>query len=190
MQKIFLLLKNNGFQVLFPLSFALLSCDDEEEVVPEYQIPRKDVYSFEVDSIQVEFELLNARGEQTTTFNYGEDIIFDLKVYNNGNYPFWRDAWDILGHDMFGVYRSNGHYEGIPWHYYEGFVDAILRGIGAHSLKHWQCPWSSKSSVKPTFPLMLNKDNHILSKGSYYAVAPVHIYDHLIGTCVIHFNIK
>lgn len=175
--------------IVLSLSLALVSCNDEEDIVPEYQIPHKDVYSFEVDSIQAEFALLNARGEQATTFAYGEDIIFDLKVYNNGNYPFWRDVRQILGNDMFRVYRSNGHYEGTPWHY-DDIGTLVFHGIAAHSMKHWQCPWSSASAIKPTPPLMLNTYNHRLSKGSYYAVAPVHIYDYLIGTCVIHFNIK
>ena len=56
--------------IVLPLSLALVSCNDEEDIVPEYQIPHKDVYSFEVDSIQAEFALLNTRGEQTTTFSH------------------------------------------------------------------------------------------------------------------------
>lgn len=174
---------------LLTLSFMIMSCG-EDDSPPEFQVPAETIYSSNLDSIQVDFALLNIRGEQTTSFAYGEDIIFDLKVYNKRDRNFWIPSWKyLLGDNMFRVFTSEGQDLGTSW-YYEDIDVLMYRAILAHSEKHWQCPWLSASTKEPTHPFVHKKKNRKLTKGKYYVVAPVHINDDKLITCVIYFNIE
>ena len=175
---------------LMTLSCSAVSCNDDDDKIPSFPVPEGELDTGELDSIQVTFSLLNSKGERTKTFSSGEDIIFDLTILNKRSQTFWYGSYyDLLGDDMFRVFTEKGMPIGTSWHYPEEDV-LIFRGIAPLSEKHWQCPWLSSSSTQPSSPFILNDKNRTLSKGKYYAVAPVHIGEQKDIVCTKQFEIR
>ena len=130
------------------------------------------------DSIRFDYRLLNEKGEEATEFNEGENIVFDLTVYNDGNDEVTLDKEEIdLVCSATRVYTKDGLYYGSPWDDIN-IIDIPERMywiiIDANGQKHWSYPWTYNKDYVVNAPLgswelgqMSIKDP--LSKGNYYA---------------------
>ncbi len=130
------------------------------------------------ESIRFDYRLLNEKGEEATEFNEGENIIFDLTVYNDGNDEVILDQDEIdLVCSATRVYTKDGVYYGSPWDNIN-IIDIpemiywII--IDANGQKHWSYPWTYNKDYVVNAPLgswelgqMSIKDP--LPKGNYYA---------------------
>ena len=94
-----------------------------------------------ITDFKVDFKLLNDKGEATSVFKYGEDIIFDLTITNQSNSSVevstYRDA--VTNENTFRVYTQNGQDMGRPWD--EIWAEFNLLWIKPRECHHWRCHW-------------------------------------------------
>lgn len=136
---------------------GLCSCssDDESDELKNNQA------TFRTENYSIGYSLRNEKGKRSTTFNEGENIIFEVTVYNNTGYELHlADERDILMKAL-SVFRSDGEYVGNPWE--TAFYTMELRWltVEARGSLHWSSSWiydssQVRSSVEP------------LPKGDYY----------------------
>ena len=123
---------------LLMIVVGMSSCSSEdgiEEQLAGYQT------SFLADAYGIGYSLRNEDGDRTTTFKVGENIIFDVTIFNATGYELhMADERDILMSVM-SVYRSDGEYVGNPFQ--SAFYTMELRWITveAHGRFHWSCSW-------------------------------------------------
>ena len=123
---------------LLMIVVGMSSCSSEdgiEEQLAGYQT------SFLADAYGIGYSLRNEDGDRTTTFKEGENIIFDVTIFNATGYELhMADERDILMSVM-SVYRSDGEYVGNPFQ--SAFYTMELRWITvkAHGRFHWSCSW-------------------------------------------------
>ena len=200
--------KNNfifGFLLFAGLLFSVVSCSSDDNVV---KIDEKGNDVFTNDEDNITFCLYNKDMQKTVSFKEGENIIFDLTIYNNTD-ATWTIKRDFNGGDLvldenfFCVYRENGERIGVPW---SGmFCEESNQqewSYSPHSVLHLKCSWYMDFSIATTHPLCKGADAGEdwlkLSKGSYYTKFTIS-YNTSIGQStpvmkkqefLIHFKIK
>ena len=153
--------------VLTALTFAACSSDDDE-IIPPYI----DTCSVITDAYQIDYFLRNEKGEVTTTFKEGENIIFHVKITNKtGNTIHLADSRDVLKGIM-SVYNSNGEYVGNPWE--KDFFTLELRWleVGKDGLE-WSCPWGLFSNSVDMSSIEIHSNftpTNPLPEGNYYCM--------------------
>lgn len=160
---------------------GMISCSDDE-----LDGLRDNQATFKTDLYSIGYSLKNTKGERTSTFKEGENIIFDVVIYNTiGNEIGLADERYILM-GAASVYHSNGEYVGNPWQ--SAFQTFELRWIHikANDYVHWSFPWiydegyasASSISTKVLSPM------DPLPKGSYYSMIKGSIMKHDMGSDV------
>ena len=170
------------------------------------------------DSVRVDFSLVNSRGDTTATFNYGEDIVFDLKVQSLTNdWLFYGNDYELFDsgeNNLFHVYSEDsevGNDYGSPVSLSDiGELQAVYLGRTL-APRHFKASWLG--AFKPSYPLSYTAHaKSPLPRGSYHVEAPVHVFiDHrLVGgmpeqlseirrieekdtiyiTCDLHFTVE
>ncbi len=165
-----------GSVFLFILcSFVLtLSCSKDQDEVR--------------NGIDLNFRLLNANGEEQTTFKSGDNIYFDLTIVNNCDtkivYTFeeWNDRVIKSGicengadmflpsaDELFCVYDETGKEVGVP---YDGmfcqFSEQTWMTIEPHSTFHLRCTWKETGRNEDiTYPICGCANMPDLSIGKY-----------------------
>ena len=180
-------------KIVVMLSFLLMifsvGCSSEEDDVNDNE------------GICLSFRLLNEKGEETTTFNKGENIFFDLEIVNNCDttlvYTFERgNDWvsengiskngaDMLfplsNEDFFCVFDKDDNKIGIP---YSGIYcyGKYWSAVESHSSYHIRCPWKQTDEqvwpdVRPTddvsFPCCKFSTMDDLPAGEYYVSSTI-----------------
>ena len=127
---------------LLMIVVGMSSCSSEEEFEVEVDEPLSANQAlFSSDAYDIGYSLRNEKGNRTTTFKEGENIIFDITILNGTGYKLYMaDERDILMSVM-SVFRSDGEYVGNPFQ--SAFYTMELRWITveAHSRFHWSCSW-------------------------------------------------
>lgn len=163
-----LLIMKKSILLLAAIMLMLAGCSSDEEIdglMDNQSTFRTDFYS-------IGYSLKNTKGDRTTTFKEGENIIFDVTIYNTyGNEIALADERDILM-GAASVFRSNGEYVGNPWQ--EAFYTMELRWIHikAHDCVHWSYPWIYDERYASTSSISTQKLSPMdpLPKGTYYSM--------------------
>lgn len=58
--------------------------------------------------VTANYHLLDKNGRETSAFNYGDEILFELIVKNSTNHTLKFEDWRMLVRDAFIVYNSEG----------------------------------------------------------------------------------
>lgn len=137
-----------------------------------------------MDSVEVDFELLNSERKESTTFAYGENIVFQVTLYNHSKKAVKLPRARILvgGDDAFMVYTKEGELVGRPWDLIA--VHAVYPeptySIESGGSFSWSCKWrdyvvesSEDDSLfegynKPFF-FVQAEERDDLAKGAYYS---------------------
>jgi hypothetical protein len=137
------------------LLFLLLGCHKEKTPFP----------------IQIEYALLNSKGEKTNSFKQGEEIIFQLSMTNVSQetwYLPFDSQYGILGNkDLFYVFKNK---EGIGSPQKDvSFLFKKALKFEPNSNKKFSIPWIVTDSTKIYFPFFYDKQNpnKILLSGTY-----------------------
>ena len=142
------------------MTFASCSKDDDETGA---------------DKIKVYFYLTNEKGEKTTTFKSGENIVLCANLQNStseaivlfdetdhSHEPEWKDF-----DNLFAIYEKSGKLIGKAW---DGISLGEIR-IQAGETIHWQCYWMEHTTEMPNIPPFVIKDiKEQLPKGEYYVL--------------------
>lgn len=138
-------------------TFCLASCssDDEEEVFKD---------------VAVKFSLINEKGEECTTFKYGENITFDLVIKNRTDQGI--ELLDVIDDNnyfinAFAVYTSDGQIVGYPYDKMRNpNADLLPRGT-----IHWRTCWMVNPTETTDYaPFISTALKEPLPKGNYYTV--------------------
>lgn len=158
-------MKKKCVLLLSALLLIMSGCsDDEPDGLKDNQA------TFRTDLYSIGYSLKNTKGERTTTFKEGENIIFDVTIYNTiGNEIALADERDILM-GAASVFQSNGEYVGNPWQ--AAFYSKELRWIliNANDCVHWSYPWIYDERYASTSSISTQKLSPMdpLPKGTYY----------------------
>ena len=150
--------------VLLSLGMFCACSSDDEDVIPQSE----EIKESEADSmsgkIRINCSLLNDSGEEVSSFNYGDDICFELRVVNNSEKVlFFFDDIVFIGGALFRVYSAEGKDMGTPWTSIG--KEYIAVGIEPNTTSRLICKWIAPISDRP---LEKNKENSPLPKGDYY----------------------
>lgn len=164
---------------------VMTACNSEEDDVNDNE------------GICLSFRLLNERGEETTTFNKGENIFFDLEIVNNCDttmvYTFekgndWisengisKNGPDMLfplsNEDFFCVFDKNDNKIGIP---YSGIYcyGTYWGTVESHSSYHVRCSWKVTEEElwhndNVSFPCCKFSNLNDLPVGKYYVSSTI-----------------
>ena len=131
----------------------------------------------------VRFKVLNAKGEETSVFKHGEDILFELTVMNEGEKPV--EAWKIIDlRDVFHVYTSDGKDMGKPWdEIFDPFY--VMRYIPAHGDFNWLCSWLEKKNF-----FVQKRPRTALPVGDYVARFSVTLENKHMVECNVDFKVE
>ena len=156
------------------LATSMTSCNKDDEEIR--------------NGIDLNFCLLNANGEEQTTFKSGDNIYFDLTIVNNCDtkmvYTFeeWNDRVVKSGickngadmflpsaEELFCVYDEAGKEVGVP---YDGmfcqFTAQTWMTIEPHSTSHLRCTWKETGRNEDiTYPICGCANMPDLSIGKY-----------------------
>lgn len=154
-------------------------------------------FTYDTDDVSVLFQLQNENGDETYTFNEGENIVFRLELKNSGHLSvILPENRDIVGHDLFRVYSvADAMDKGTPWDKLEG-VFMYLRAhsiLGDNSSKVYVCPWLVKSETnlsKETYSNFKINGVKPLSAGNYYSEFDIKLSDSQKVTCRREFTIR
>lgn len=173
--------------IVLLLATSLSGCSKSDDEV-YIDIPSEDVFTQIRDSVRVDFNLLNERGDTTTVFHEGEDIIFDLSIWTSANCPieFGSDK-ELLGKDVFRVFSSKGKDLGTAGIFTELNLFPYGSLVKDYPLK-WQYSWFGR--FRPKYPFSADYYRNALPKGDYYTIAPIHIHNINVIICSIHFTIQ
>lgn len=174
-------MKKNLF-LLIAIMTMLAGCSSDDELnglIGNQATFRTDFYS-------IGYSLKNTKGERTTTFKEGENIIFDVTIYNTyGNEIALADERDILM-GAASVFRSNGEFVGNPWQ--TVFYTCELRWIyiKANDRVHWSYPWIYDERYASTSSISIQNLSPMepLPKGTYYSMIYGRILKHDIDNKV------
>ena len=149
-------------------------------------------------ALDVEFSLMNEKGEKTNEFSEGENIIFRMEIKNSSDDDVvlaHTNIADILGHNAFRVYTIDGKDMGTPW---DDLIDDYLGAfvLSAHQTRVAECPWMNTSGLTDTNNentysglFIKNRANTKLSTGEYYSEFNIKLGNEDI-VCKQAFNIK
>ena len=190
------MLRNSFFYAMVALlMLALTGCSSEEEV--EEQLSANQAL-FSSDAYDIGYSLRNERGDRTTTFKEGENIIFDVTISNATGYKLhMADERDILMSAM-SVFRSDGEYVGNPFQ--SAFYTMELRWITveAHSRFHWSCSWiydgryvyDSRYGSSTSYSTNVLSPVAPLPKGAYYVMIKSNVMYHIADTPTLDSGTK
>ena len=137
------------------LCLSSCSSDDEEEIFKD---------------VAVKFSLFNEKGEETTTFKYGENIIFDLVIKNRTDQEVeLLDSFDDSNYyiNAFIIYTSDGLVVGYP---YDLIRDAEPYLLPRETI-HWRTCWMVNPTETTDYaPFISTALKEPLPKGNYYTV--------------------
>ena len=154
---------------LLMIVVGMSSCSSEEEFEVEVDEPLSANQAlFSSDAYDIGYSLRNERGDRTTTFKEGENIIFDITISNATGYLM----------SVMSVFRSDGEYVGNPFQ--SAFYTMELRWITveAHSRFHWSCSWiyderyvhDSRYGSSTSYSTNVLSPVAPLPKGAYYVM--------------------
>lgn len=143
--------------------------------------------------VGVDFRLLNENGEPSTTFNYGDDICFDLVVDNRSDSPLAIGANSgadtgpniVLGKDLFKVYSEQGEYVGVPWTSIG--ASYVFVAISPKETAHLSCHWMAQKAQRP---IEKNAQAEPLPRGKYYTQFEVTLYGSQKVKCRKEFSVR
>ena len=164
--------------------------EDSTVIVPDSFVADQDTLSVELDSVLMQFCLLNGLGDTTTTFREDDHIIFDLNVTNLSDTKFaiFRH-FCVVDSNLFRVFSSDGKDWGIPWEYSPERL-RLYYYLAKGAPKHVYCAWNSNSIRGTSNPIALKDDNPELPIGHYRAVASMaKVGSEHVLTCVAHFDV-
>ena len=176
---------------LLMIVIGMSSCSSEEEFEVEVDEPLSANQAlFSSDAYDIGYSLRNERGDRTTTFKEGENIIFDITISNATGYKLhMADERDILMSVM-SVFRSDGEYVGNPFQ--STFFTEELRWITveAHSRLHWSCSWiyDERYVHDDRYGSSTSYSTNVLSpvaplpKGAYYVMIKSNVMYHIADT--------
>jgi hypothetical protein len=158
--------------LMLPVSISSCSGDGIEWKLVCYQT------SFHADAYAIGYSLRNEDGDRATTFKEGENIIFDVTIFNATGYELhMADERNILMSVM-SVYRSDGEYVGNPFQ--SAFYTMELRWITveAHGRLHWSCSWiyderyvhDDRYGSSTSYSTKVLSNVAPLPKGTYYVM--------------------
>ena len=115
--------------------------------------------SYHVDAYGIGYCLRNEDGDRSTTFREGENIIFDVTIFNATDYEISMGEEREILWSAASVFRSDGEFVGNPM--FKNSMTSEYRSftIDAHGCHHWYCTWLGDYS--PLNPL---------PKGTYYSM--------------------
>ena len=159
---------------------GIIGCSNEndellDEKGSEQGIPNGSELSVE-DSLEIEFYLLNSKLEKTSTFKYGENIVFSLTISNRANRPI--EIWlPKMFLDVFRVYTKNGTDMGQP---FSGSQLGVLQTFKPASSSTYRCPWFTTTDFNASIPFMKVKNEYwfpedTLSSGEYYVESKIRL---------------
>ena len=192
--------------LLCMIVLCVAGCKDDDEVA-YINVPSEDAFTLTRDSVRVDFLLLNERGDTTTVFREGEDIVFDLKVTNHSSKAHNIGLiTNMFTNYLFRVYSEYGRDFGMSFHYPDDMVGDgdIVSGPGydllSGSTYHCLCSWKGNKEIYTYAPFHHNSNTPTLYKGRYYTIAKIRLgYKFnepdkadkgLIFNCGIHFTIE
>ena len=179
--------------ILLPCA-VISSCGNDDEQQQDTPtpapvlVPGESVFDMVKDSIAVSFRLVNEKGDTTTVFTEGEDIIFDLTITKIGkeiNYVT-TNFQDILGNDFFRVYTLDGKDLGMSWRYPKIRQEVLIHYFHPGVTYYFKCSWLGHVSHYP----MEAYPQEPLPAGQYRVVAPVWIGNDTTLPLEIYFTVK
>ena len=135
-----------------------------------------------LDSVDVNFTLLNEEGKELSTFAYGENIIFQVTLSNHSKRVVkLPTSWPLVGGEKaFMVYTKEGECIGRPWYILSVravYPEPTYR-IDPDKSFSWACKWKGFVVDSPEEgSLIMNRGFHFvqdhkrenLAKGAYYS---------------------
>ena len=187
-------MKKNGIlwvSMLLMMMVGLSGCsgdDESDELMNDQATFRTDIYS-------IGYSLRNENGDRATTFKEGENIIFDVTVYNTSENEIGLADERVILMGAMSIYRSNGEYVGNPW--LNAFDSEELRWIiiEANGRLHWSWPWkyderyvhddrfgsSTSYSYDVSYSFNVFYPLNSLPKGTYYCMIKGTVLKRFVG---------
>lgn len=162
------------------LIMSFTACSDDDDLEVDFYLTTA-VENETAESVK-EFQY----GDKATEFRYGDNIGFVLRLRNTGNDDVNLGSdLNIIGSDIFTVYKENGEVVGKPWREI-GETSEMPTPLYAGNYRQWQAVWRGKNTrAAVLFP---NEDNEALAIGSYYCRFVVRLPDRNV-VCKQHFSV-
>lgn len=134
----------------------------------------------ETENIQIKLSLVNENGEETTVFNVGENIYFQIKIVNESDnmisIPGKSAPNGSILSDVFGIFSMNGDLIGTPYDSLSEYDTEIL----PHQSLTLTCCWLMypEKKAKDYYPFIVNKIKIPIEAGDYYTSCPLSIGNH------------
>ena len=131
------------------------------------------------DSVQIKLSLVNEDSEETTMFNVGENITFQIKIMNESNdkvyLPSKSASTGTIPTEIFGVYSMDGNFVGVPYDVLSEY-DSVIQ---PHQSLTLTCCWLMypQKPSKDYQPFIVDKIKKPLKAGNYYTTFPLVIGD-------------
>ena len=121
--------------------------------------------------LRINYHLENEKGENATTFAEGENIIFDLAIYNDSlkDITFAEEREIVMS--CLSVYDINGNYIGNPWVGMDMDASIWYVTIKANGSEHWRIPWmyDEKYMTERSCKIGIYPMKDPLPSGKYYS---------------------
>ena len=146
---------------LFVMTMAIIACSSDDN---------KDS-----DSVQIKLSLVNEDSKETTTFNVGENITFQVKIMNESNdkvyIPCKSASTGTIPSEIFGVYSMDGNLIGVPY----DILSENDTEIQPHQSLTLTCCWLMypQKPSKDYQPFIVDKIKKPLKAGNYYTTFPL-----------------
>lgn len=125
---------------LLMIVVGMSSCSSEEELEVEVDEPLSvNQALFSSDTYDIGYSLRNERGDRTTTFKEGENIIFDVTISNATGYKIRLGEEREILWSAASVFRSDGEFVGNPTFTNNWTSEYRSFAIEAHGRHHWYC---------------------------------------------------
>jgi hypothetical protein len=146
---------------LFVMTMGIIACSSDDN---------KDS-----DSVQIKLSLVNEDSKETTTFNVGENITFQVKIMNESNemvyLPGKSPSIGTISTEIFGVYSMDGNLIGVPY----DILSENDTEIQPHQSLTLTCCWLMypQKPSKDYQPFIVDKIKKPLKAGNYYTTFPL-----------------
>lgn len=152
-----------------------------------------------LDSVDVSFTLLNDDGKETTTFAYGENITFQVTIFNRSTQNVrLTTAYPLIGgEEAFMVYTKEGEQIGRPWDVL--FVPQVypepVYSVNPGKTFSWNYKWKGYPDIDLslyTWPFLLwqEEEREDLAKGAYYSKFTVCLGSNIYVECRKDFVVE
>ena len=151
-----------------------------------------------LDSVDVSFTLLNDDGKETTTFAYGENITFQVTIFNRSTQNVrLTTAYPLIGgEEAFMVYTKEGEQIGRPWDVLstpQVYPEPVYSVNPGRTLS-WNSKWKGYPDIDPLnyvpFILWQEKEREDLAKGAYYSKFTVCLGSNIYVECRKDFVVE